>query len=171
MLHFLFKSTCDVFCTFESHSILRLGFLRTETFWSLYLCVPKADRLNSRRTWEKGQPTIAVPILHTGRPTTFWRDSSEFTWEVHGRATTSVPFGHEVPLGAIQKESPPARGSLSPLHAELWLSEPLCPFVGWALHPGPETAGLVHIRVSHRPQPPAATALIRKQNKAKRTKH
>lgn len=106
MLHFLFKSTCDVFCTFESHSILRLGFLRTETFWSLYLCVPKADRLNSRRTWEKGQPTIAVPILRTGRPTTFCWDSSEVTWEVRGRATTSVPFGHEVPLGAIQKDSP-----------------------------------------------------------------
>lgn len=87
--------------------------------------MPKAIGLQSRTAGEKDQPTIAVPILRTRRPRGHLGGISESTWEVRGRATSSVPFGHEALLGAVQKESPSSQGSLSPLHAETWFCEPL----------------------------------------------
>lgn len=169
MLHFPSNSTRDGVCTFESHNFLRLSFLRTGTcFVFVSLCAQGQWTAIEDSLVRKASQLLRSPFYVRGGQQ---RAILEGFLRLRGKFMEKLPqcsFGHGVPLGAVQKDSPPSHGSLSPLHAETWFCEPLSLCLLGSSSPARHGCAGSHSGFSHRAQAPAATALIRKQlNKAK----
>lgn len=142
-----------MFWTFESYSILRWGFWGLGLFC---LCI-YIIYWTQGEPGEKGQPTIAVPILRTRRPTE--GHFGRILLRLRGKFMEKPPQGFLLATRfswELFRKNLPLLKAHCPHYMLSCGSVSLCPFVCWALHPRPETTVLIHF--SGFPQTPAASS-------------